>query len=108
MLFYNNQWNDQNDQDGKRPSEITIHSLANGEEIDSRKLTEKEEWKTAFTDLPEYKDGQLITYSVTEDEVKDYTQANEQTQRFLMIIGMVIVAIALTIWSVLFYKRQQQ
>lgn len=46
--------------------------------------------------------------SVNSNAVKMLPQANEQTQRFLMIIGLVIVGIALTIWSVLFYKRQQQ
>ncbi|EUC57966.1 Cna B-type domain-containing protein [Mogibacterium timidum] len=66
-------WDDANDQDGKRPNEITVNLLANGKKVKEAKVTKDTNWKYSFTDLDKYKDGQEITYTVTENEVKDYT-----------------------------------
>lgn len=66
-------WKDNNNADGKRPDSITIRLLANGVEKDSRKVTEKDGWKWTFSDLPKFDKGQEITYSLSEDPVKDYT-----------------------------------
>ena len=66
-------WNDKNNQDGKRPDSITVNLLANGEVKESKTVTAANEWKYAFTDLPKYADGKEITYTVTENEVADYT-----------------------------------
>ena len=65
-------WNDANNQDGKRPTEITINLLADGVKVDSKTVTAQDGWKWNFTDLPEYKNGKKITYTVTEDPVKNY------------------------------------
>ncbi len=69
----NKTWNDNNNQDGVRPNTITINLLANGEKVDSKEITENEEWKWTFTDLPKYKEGTEIVYTITEDEVEGYT-----------------------------------
>jgi len=66
-------WEDNNNQDGVRPNKITINLLANGEKVDSKQVTENEEWKWTFTDLPKYKEGTEIVYTITEDEVEGYT-----------------------------------
>ena len=66
-------WNDANNQDGKRPSSITINLLAGGQKIDSKTVTEADKWSWSFTDLPKYADGKEIVYTITEDTVKDYT-----------------------------------
>lgn len=66
-------WNDANNQDGKRPASITINLLADGVEIDSKTVTEKENWAWSFTDLPKFKDGKEIKYTITEDAVEGYT-----------------------------------
>ncbi|WP_053942302.1 Cna B-type domain-containing protein [Kallipyga gabonensis] len=66
-------WEDGNNVDGKRPESITVRLLANGVEKESRKVTEKDGWKWTFTDLPKFDKGQEITYSLSEDPVKDYT-----------------------------------
>ncbi len=66
-------WNDNNNQDGVRPNTITINLLANGEKVDSKQVTEKEEWKWIFTDLPKYKEGTEIVYTITEDQIEGYT-----------------------------------
>ncbi len=65
-------WNDGENQDGKRPSSITINLLANGEEIASKEVTSADDWKWSFTDLDKYQDGKLITYSISEEKVEEY------------------------------------
>ena len=66
-------WDDKNDQDGKRPKEITVNLLADGVEIDQKKVTSETNWAYTFTNLPKYKDGELIQYTVTESHVPDYS-----------------------------------
>ena len=66
-------WNDANDQDGKRPTSITINLLANGEKIDSKVVTAANGWAWIWTDLYKYANGQEIKYTITEDAVTDYS-----------------------------------
>lgn len=66
-------WNDNNNQDGKRPDSITINLLADGEKVDSQIVTANNNWAYNFTDLAKYKDGKKVDYTVTEDPVSDYT-----------------------------------
>ncbi|WP_152973836.1 Cna B-type domain-containing protein, partial [Ligilactobacillus ceti] len=66
-------WNDNNNQDGLRPTEITINLLADGKKVDSRKVTAKDKWEYSFTKLPVKKNGKNIVYTISEDKVKDYT-----------------------------------
>ena len=66
-------WDDANDQDGKRPSSITIRLYANGVEQKDKEVTADDDWKWSFAGLPKYKDGLEINYTITEDAVEDYT-----------------------------------
>src|SRR5699024_4468800 len=66
-------WDDANNQDGKRPDSIIVRLLANGEEIDDVEVTEEDEWKYSFTDLPKFENGEEINYTVQEDEVEGYS-----------------------------------
>ena len=66
-------WNDNNNQDGKRPDSITINLLADGEKVDSQIVTANNNWAYNFTDLPQYENGQVITYTVSEDTVDGYS-----------------------------------
>ena len=70
-------WNDNNNQDGKRPASITIRLYANGVELKDKavSVTADDDWKWSFTDLPKYADGKPITYTITEDSVDGYTSA---------------------------------
>lgn len=68
-------WNDSNDQDGKRPGNVTVNLLANGTVKQSAELTAANDWKYTFTDLPKMADGNTIEYTVSEDAVADYTTA---------------------------------
>ena len=51
-------WDDNDNQDGKRPDKITVRLLANGTETATKTVTKLENWKYSFTDLPKYSDGQ--------------------------------------------------
>ncbi len=68
-------WDDNNDQDGKRPESITINLLADGTEIEQQTVNPNDEgnWTWSFTDLPKYANGQEITYTITEEVVADYS-----------------------------------
>ena len=69
-------WDDNNNQDGKRPSEIKIHLFADGTELADKvqTVTAANNWSWSFTDLPKYKDaGTEIEYTITEDAVENYT-----------------------------------
>ncbi|SEA34047.1 Cna protein B-type domain-containing protein, partial [Lachnospiraceae bacterium NK3A20] len=70
-------WEDNNDQDGARPESITIRLLANGEEVQSKEVTAEDNWSWTFSELPKYKDGAEIAYSVKEDAVTDYSASYE-------------------------------
>ena len=67
-------WDDAKNQDGLRPTTITLHLLANGEKVQTATVSgEVETWSHTFTNLPVYKNGQKIIYTVTEDTVANYT-----------------------------------
>ncbi|WP_455064087.1 Cna B-type domain-containing protein, partial [Prevotella fusca] len=68
-------WNDAGNQDGKRPKEITVNLLADGQPIQNKDVKPDGDgnWKYSFTDLDKYKDGKPIKYTVTEDVVAEYT-----------------------------------
>ena len=66
------EWADENNKNNNRPEAITVHLLADGTELASARLTAENQWKYEFTDLPMYKSGKEIKYSITEDEVDGY------------------------------------
>ena len=85
-------WADDSDYDKQRPKSITVHLFANKEEIDEQTLTaenkvgdNKNQWTYTWDDLDLYKDGEKITYEVTEDEVEGYsttiTKSTVQTDK---------------------------
>ena len=67
-------WDDNKNQDGKRPKKITVRLYANGEEIKSQEVKPDESgnWKYSFTGLNKYENGKEITYTVKEDKVENY------------------------------------
>ena len=73
-------WDDAKNQDGLRPTTITVHLLANGEKVQTAIVSgEGETWSHTFTNLPVYKNGQKIIYTVTEDTVANYTATIDGT-----------------------------
>lgn len=65
-------WDDNDDQDGVRPKSITVNLLADGEVIKTAAVTAANGWKYSFEDLPQFKDGKKITYTVSEQPVDGY------------------------------------
>ena len=66
-------WDDGDDQDGLRPESITIRLLADGEEIDSVSVSEKDGWQWQFANLPQSRAGTAIQYTIKEDVPEGYT-----------------------------------
>ncbi|MDO6344979.1 Cna B-type domain-containing protein [Streptococcus sp. GP0011] len=67
-------WDDANNQDGKRPTKITINLLADGQKVDSKEVQAAADgtWTVEFTKLAKYKTGKEIKYTVTEEAVAEY------------------------------------
>ncbi len=67
-------WNDADNQDGKRPDKITVNLLADGTKIDSKEVQAATDgtWSVEFTELAKFKDGKEIKYTVTEEAVAGY------------------------------------
>ena len=66
-------WDDNNNQDGKRPDSITVILLGNGDKVAEATIGATQNWKYSFTDLDKYADGQEITYEIEEIKVNNYT-----------------------------------
>ena len=66
-------WDDKENKDGLRPERITVRLLADGQEVAVKEITATDNWQASFTDLPVYKDGKKIVYTITEDPVAGYT-----------------------------------
>ena len=60
---------------GKAAESATIHLLADGQEAANVTLNADNNWQYTFTDMPKYKDGKLITYTISEDAIAGYTTA---------------------------------
>ena len=72
-------WKDENNNDGIRPTEITVNLLANNQVISSQKVTASNNWYYEFKNLYMYEvgheneDNYLINYTVKEEKVPGYT-----------------------------------
>ena len=66
-------WNDSENQDGKRPSSVTVNLLANDVKIKDVTLSTSNGWGYEFEKLLKNKDGKTIVYTVTENAVSNYT-----------------------------------
>ena len=66
-------WDDADNQDGKRPAQITVNLLKNGKKVASKTVTEADGWKWTFDNLEKSENGKDITYTVEEEAVEGYT-----------------------------------
>ncbi|HJE18919.1 MAG TPA: Cna B-type domain-containing protein [Aliicoccus persicus] len=69
-------WEDEDDQDAVRPSNITLNLLNDRGQIVDQVVVEDQdsnEWNYTFTDLPKFENGTEIQYRVTESFVSDYS-----------------------------------
>ena len=65
-------WEDRDNEEGDRPSSVTITLTANGEEVEVIELSEENDWAYTFTELPKYNNGEEIEYTVVETEIDNY------------------------------------
>ena len=66
-------WDDSDDRDGIRPTELAIILLRNGEEYRTIALSDKNEWRYEWTDLPRAdENAEYYEYSVIEEDVDGY------------------------------------
>ncbi len=65
-------WDDGDNQDNIRPDSITIRLLADEAPYAFQSVTEENQWTWSFENLPKYKNGQEIRYTITEDAVEGY------------------------------------
>ena len=66
-------WNDANNMKQLRPTSIVINLLADGKQVDSKTVTEKDQWSWSFTGLKKYNDkGAEIKYTIEETPVEGY------------------------------------
>ena len=68
-------WEDGGDQDGIRPESVEVQLYADGEAYgDPVTVAEANNWQYTWEDLPEYKDGKAVVYTVKETtEINGYT-----------------------------------
>ena len=66
-------WEDDNDRDGMRPSEVKVHLLADGVDKVTAVLNAANHWQWTFTDLDIYnEEGDEIDYDVQEEDIEFY------------------------------------
>ncbi len=73
-------WDDADDQDGYRPDGVEVNLLADGEIIDTVTLSVANEWSYTWINLDLKKAGQLIEYTVTEEDIDEYTADIEEIE----------------------------
>ena len=69
----NKEWLDDEDNDGIRPDSINVSLLANGKIIEKIVISKENNWTYTFENLPRYSNGEIIEYTIIEDELKGYT-----------------------------------
>ena len=71
-------WIDNDNAAGRRPKSVLVHLLADGQDTGINvTVDEAMGWKYSFKNLPRFKDGKEIIYSVREDEVEGYSNQAE-------------------------------
>ncbi len=82
-------WNDDDNRDQIRPSEIRVQLYADGKAVgESLVLNENNSWTAMWSDLAKYKDGKEILYTVEEVVVPDGYTANieiDEDGNFILI-----------------------
>lgn len=96
-------WNDENNQDGLRPKTIT--AVVNGSDGSARfvQLFEGQNWATSLNNLPKYKNGTEIQYTVKENAIPGYETEIKQTGDSYAIMNShtpaVVTVSAVKVWD---------
>lgn len=108
-LIVNVVWNDANNQDGYRPDAATIHMSGTDGTQDTRDFTKSSSWTAiVFKDLDHYKDGNEIKYTVTEDEIPQYTTSIVANGNVVTVTNTHIPEITLRNISVIWEDNDDQ
>ena len=72
-------WHDENDEQKKRPENVTVSLSINDDEVyETITLSEENGWEYEFTDLPAYREGQKLIYTVREENIPEgYVESYE-------------------------------
>ncbi|MDD6024425.1 MAG: Cna B-type domain-containing protein [Oscillospiraceae bacterium] len=92
-------WDDGDNNDRSRPDSITVNLLADGEKVRSAEITAEDDWKVTFENLPFYKDGKKIVYTVTEEPVPGYT-ATIDDDDYVIINSYILKTVAYSVTKV--------
>ncbi|MBQ4251489.1 MAG: Cna B-type domain-containing protein, partial [Erysipelotrichaceae bacterium] len=65
-------WEDNENNDKKRPGSVTVYLKADGETVKTVELNEGNEWKYTWTGMAKYNAGKEIVYTVEEKTVANY------------------------------------
>lgn len=84
-LTVTKKWDDEENQDGLRPEEITVRLLANGQEEKEIQVTEEQGWSYTYEELPRYENGQEIEYSIEEDVPQGYEQTRNERVEYTQL-----------------------
>ena len=80
-------WNDENDYDGIRPDSVTVYLFADGEKVNELILTAADGWIGTFSNLPVYKNGSAINYSIAEGPVEGYNTTINNDSSVMTIVN---------------------
>lgn len=108
-LVVNVVWNDANNQDGYRPDTTTIHMSGTDGTQDTKDFTKDSSWSSiVFKDLDRFKDGTKIKYTVTEDEISQYTTSIVANGNVVTVTNTHIPEITLRNISVIWEDNDDQ
>ena len=65
-------WNDSNNNDRVRPESVKIELYADGKKVKETYISENDDWKRTFENLPKFKDGKEISYTIRQKKIKHY------------------------------------
>ena len=65
-------WNDSNNNDRVRPESVKIELYADGKKVEETSISKDEDWKRTFENLPKFKDGKEISYTIRQKKIKYY------------------------------------
>ena len=80
-------WDDVEDKDKIRPTEVTVELLKNGVRTGNVASIKKDNnWEYEFVDLDKHYKGNLVEYSVVENEVNGYTTSYTPVENGVIVI----------------------
>lgn len=86
-FFVTKIWKDNGNNDGMRPDGITVTAHGSDGRSYTEKLNADNQWSVMFSNLPNYADGKVIEYSLTEESVPGYTSSITRNGKSFVLIN---------------------